>query len=216
MTKQDILDLFSLSGVKKKYIYRAMKFFERTSAGKEHFYNGEKKAFREEHISFEILKNYLKIPADDHLAQLILNLGRESEKIDPRIRGDFHIHTEFSDGIDTAETLIRRAKSLGYNWIALSDHAPVINNPYTLTVDKFFKRTEIAEQLSARSGIKVYHSIEANILEDGSVGIPSEVRDTLHFAMASLHHLNRDSEDSLLRRIQTIPPCFDVNLSSSM
>ncbi len=98
---------------------------------------------------------------------------------------------------------MQRAQELGYHWLALSDHAPSIDSRYHLTVDKFFRRTEIAERVSARISIRVYHSIEADILKDGSVNIPPEIRDTLHFALVSLHHFHGDPPDRLLRRIDT-------------
>ena len=40
------------------------------------------------------------------------------------IRGDLHMHTVWSDGRDSIETMARRARSLGYEYIAITDHSP--------------------------------------------------------------------------------------------
>jgi len=39
------------------------------------------------------------------------------------IKGDLHVHSTFSDGTDTVETMARKAKEMGYEWLVISDHA---------------------------------------------------------------------------------------------
>jgi DNA polymerase (family 10) len=124
-------------------------------------------------------------------------------RILPQIRGDFHVHTEFSDGTDPTESLLRQAKRLGYSWLALCDHAPMKKHVYTMNPDRFFRRAEIAARVSARTGVKAYQAIEADILRDGSLNIPPEIRGDLDFALASFHYRYPLSDTKLLELIES-------------
>ena len=39
------------------------------------------------------------------------------------IRGDLHIHSNYSDGTESIETMVLAAKGLGYEYIGISDHS---------------------------------------------------------------------------------------------
>ncbi len=204
MNDAEVMALLKISGVKDKYVEKAFLFFREKGPGHaEEFYNKrDKRQYREEHMSLEVLKIYLRTLDNEETAKKVLEIWNESSVIDERIRGDFHTHTEFSDGMNTTEEVLETAGSLGYSWIALSDHAPVPGNSYTLTVEKYMRRTEIAEKVSKRLGIDVYHSIEANILEDGGLDIPEEIEGILDFAVASLHKSYGHSHARILERIE--------------
>jgi DNA polymerase (family 10) len=184
MNDTDLLDFLAISGIRESYLYKAAEYFRRrdpNSAGP--FYKGEKKKNREEHISLETLVKYLRIAEDEARALEILEIWRKHAQVHPQIRGDLHVHTEFSDGVDTTKSLLQEANRLGYRWLALCDHAPMANHVYTLTTDRFFRRTEIADKVSLQTGVKAYHAIEADILEDGSLNIPPGIREKLDFAL---------------------------------
>lgn len=203
MKEEKLYKFFAISGVDREFIKDAVEFYKRE--GKGHtadFYKGDKRAFRHIHMSYEVLKSYLTVLDDNNTFVKILQLWNSYPAIDKRIRGDFHTHTEFSDGMDTTETIMKRAKSLGYSWIALTDHALNPDNPaYTMSIEKFYRRTEIADELADKIGLRVYHSIEANITEDGTLDIPDRIRDRIPFALASLHKLYNQPMDTVLKRI---------------
>ena len=208
MKDKDLLDFLAISGVGEPYLSSAAAYFgggERRGAQAiptDRFYDGANKHDREAHISLETLAKYLKVAENEARAQEILELWRGHRRIPPRIRGDFHVHTEFSDGIDPTASLLREAKRLGFSWLALCDHAPMQKHVYTLTPDRFFRRAEIAARVSARTGVKAYQAIEADILQDGSLNIPPEIRGDLDFALASFHYRYPVSEPKLLELIE--------------
>jgi DNA polymerase (family 10) len=39
------------------------------------------------------------------------------------LRGDLHVHTNYSEGKDSLKTMIERAEALGYEYIAITDHS---------------------------------------------------------------------------------------------
>ena len=204
MNDKDLLDFLAISGIREPYLQQAVAFFQKEALGDGNlFQNGEKSNDRERRISYETLLKYLRIAADEPTAMQILEIWRHHTSIHAKIRGDFHVHTDFSDGIDGTACLLQEASRLGYGWLALCDHAPKGNHSYTLSVNGFYKRTEIAKQASSDTGVKVYQAIEADILEDGSLNIPAEIRDDLDFALASFHYRYPFSDAELLRLIES-------------
>ncbi|NOY08785.1 MAG: PHP domain-containing protein [Spirochaetes bacterium] len=204
MRKDKLYDFFNISGVDNEFIEYAIDYYVRNGRGHTaDFYKRDKRAYRKIHMSLEVLRNYIKVLDDDGLAERILRIWKDYPAIHRGIRGDFHTHTEFSDGMDTMETILRRAKALGYSWIALTDHALNPDNRlYTMSSEEFIRQTETARELSEEIGIRVYHSIEANITEDGSPDIPDDIRDNISFALASLHRLYDHPVDTVLKRIE--------------
>lgn len=204
MKDTDLLDFLAISGVGESYIHRAAEFFRRGGqSGTGRFYNGKKKENREEHISLETLTKYLRIAEDEAQALEILELWRGHGRIPPQIRGDLHVHTEFSDGIDPTTSLLQEAKRLGYRWLAFCDHAPLAKHVYTLTPERFLRRAEIAKRASVATGVTAYQAIEADILQDGSLNIPPEIREDLDFALASFHYRYPVSKAKLLYLIES-------------
>ncbi len=210
-------DFFSTSCSRKEYIDRAIRFYTEhkeefngitslieTKKKLIKFYDGKsKRGNRREHMSMAVLKNHLAISfAQPQVVPEILRVWKNEKRIDPRLRGDFHIHTEFSDSIGRTEEIIQTAKQLGYSWIALTDHALTANKDYTMSADKFFKRKEISEEIAPSLKIKVYQGIEANILEDGGLDIPQEIKNHLDLAIASLHKTYNQSYQQILKRIE--------------
>jgi len=208
MNDKDLRDFLAISGVGEPYLSRAAAFFRgedcsgagHNEAGR--FYNGKNKDNREAHISLETLAKYLRIAEEQARAMEILELWRGHARIPRQIRGDFHVHTEFSDGIDPTAALLRQAERLSYSWLALCDHAPMAKHVYTLTPDRFFRRAKIAARASATTGVKAYQAIEADILQDGSLNIPPEIRGELDFALASFHYRYPLSVTKLLGLIE--------------
>ena len=59
------------------------------------------------------------------------------------MRGDFHMHTIFSDGENTAEEMVLKAIELGFKEVGISDHA--FTPPYDWSIKKDGQREYIAE-----------------------------------------------------------------------
>ncbi len=204
MRKDRLYDFFNISGVDNEFIEYAIDYYVRNGRGHAaEFYKKDKRAYKKIHMSLEVLRNYIEVLDDNELAERILRIWKDYPVVHSGIRGDFHIHTEFSDGMDTMETILRKAKALGYSWIALTDHTLNPDNRlYTMSPEEFIRQKEAACELSEKIGIRVYHSIEANIMEDGSLDIPDDIRDNISFALASLHKLYDHPVDTLLKRIE--------------
>lgn len=104
------------------------------------------------------------------------------------IRGDFHNHSEHTDGVDSLEQMARAARDRGYEWIALGDHSRSLRIAKGLSVAEL--RSTFAELDGVRravKGIELLRSMEVDILEDGSLDYPDDVLDEIDVVVASVH-----------------------------
>ena len=104
------------------------------------------------------------------------------------IRGDLHMHTTWSDGRDTLEMMVYASKSLGYEYVAITDHSERAWSSRKLSaVDVPRQRNEIDELRRHLPGIDVLHGVEVDIMKDGSLDFDDEVLAGFDIVLASLH-----------------------------
>ena len=104
------------------------------------------------------------------------------------IKGDLHMHSTFSDGINSIEQMAKEAYNLGYEYIAISDHSNTL--PLVKGVDKEkFKHycQEIKRVESLFDNFKIFTALEVDILEDGSLGADIEILEQLDFVLGAIH-----------------------------
>lgn len=123
------------------------------------------------------------------------------------IKGDLHIHTSFSDGLNTIEEMVEAAKSLGYEYIGITDHSPSIQSRGLGTVLKIVSdtRRKIDEINASQNDIKVLYGYEVNILVDNSLALPDDILKNLNFVVAGIHTaLNQDKKTVTERLLSAI------------
>jgi len=123
-----------------------------------------------------------------------------------QIRGDLHMHTDYSDGADPLDAMVEASRALGYEYIAITDHSERAAAPRTVSrADLARQRDHIAAARERQPGIAILHGIEADIMPDGSLDFPDRVLETLDIVLASLHDAARQDSKVLTRRcIQAI------------
>jgi DNA polymerase (family 10) len=104
------------------------------------------------------------------------------------IRGDLHVHTTYSDGMDDLDTMIDACRALGYEYVAITDHSERANAARTLSLGEVSRqRDEIASARERFRGIRILHGIEVDIMPDGRLDFADEVLETFDIVLASLH-----------------------------
>jgi DNA polymerase (family 10) len=117
------------------------------------------------------------------------------------IRGDLHVHTLWSDGHDSVESVAWAAKALAYEYVGISDHSPSAAASRVLTLERLERQREDIERARARvPGITLLHGVEVDILSDGRLDFPDEVLATFDVVLASLHDAAGQPPDVLLQR----------------
>lgn len=104
------------------------------------------------------------------------------------IRGDLHMHTTWSDGRDSVDTMVLACRALGYEYIAITDHSQSSAAVRNLTVDGVGRQAdEIARLRERYRDLAVLHGCEVDILRDGRLDFPDRILERFDIVLASLH-----------------------------
>jgi DNA polymerase (family 10) len=117
------------------------------------------------------------------------------------IRGDLHMHSVWSDGRDSIETMVAACRDLGYEYIAITDHSPASGVARSLTARNVKRQAEeIAGVRERFPEITILHGCEVDILPEGRLDFHDKVLEGFDIVLASLHHRSGDGRDQLLQR----------------
>ena len=118
------------------------------------------------------------------------------------LRGDLHAHSTWSDGASTIRQMADKAASLGYEYIAMTDHSPSSRIAKGLNIKRLWQKKEEVEKINSEGrAIKVLMGSEVDILPDGSLDYPDEVLRELDFVVASVHGSFSMEEEKMTKRI---------------
>lgn len=113
------------------------------------------------------------------------------------VRGDLHLHTNWSDGADTLREMALAARARGYAYIAVSDHSRSLAVARGLSVERLREQGEAVAELNRElAPFRILRSAEVDILKDGSLDYPDEVLAELDLVTASVHtafHMGREA-----------------------
>ncbi|MCX7925620.1 MAG: helix-hairpin-helix domain-containing protein [Fimbriimonadales bacterium] len=130
-----------------------------------------------------------------------------------QVRGDLQSHSTWSDGFNTLEELAQTAVVLGYEYLAITDHAHMLgdqSDPMTA----FEQRTRAIEQLNEQLGGRPYliNAIEVNILADGTLFAPEKLLRGAQLVLAGVHdHHGLPAEQMTQRLIRALEhPAVDI------
>ncbi len=99
------------------------------------------------------------------------------------INGDLHIHSKWSgDGMDTIEDIVKKAKELSYEYIAITDHSPTIPAHIGMDEEKFYEQWDILESYDT-----VLKGVECDILKDGTLRFDDTILKKADLVIASVH-----------------------------
>ncbi|MCO8254106.1 DNA polymerase/3'-5' exonuclease PolX [Haladaptatus sp. AB618] len=127
------------------------------------------------------------------------------------VRGDLHLHTNWSDGNNTIAEMIEGAAEFGHDYIVISDHATGSGMVGGVGLDDEELEEQIAEVRAAAEDapIDVFTGVEANIDPDGGISVGDDVLAELDIVVASPHSsLDGDATDRLIRAIEH--PSVDI------
>ena len=117
------------------------------------------------------------------------------------LRGDLHLHSEWSDGSDPIETMIETAAALGYEYLALTDHSQGLGVANGLSPERLAAQRQALRQLQERFDIHILAGSEVDIRADGRMDFPDEVLTGLDVVVASVHNAMSQDRDTMTRRI---------------
>ena len=113
------------------------------------------------------------------------------------LRGDLHTHTDLTDGVASLETMADAARRRGYEYYAVTDHAPDLIMQ-RMTDEKMLAQREQVRALEA--GLVLLHGTELNIGPDGSVDWDADFLAGFDICVASVHSHFELSRTEMTRR----------------
>lgn len=120
------------------------------------------------------------------------------------IRGDLHVHSDWSDGALSVREMAKAARAFGYSYVAITDHSRSLTIAGGLSVEELRKRNaEIDEANAGMRGFVILKGSEVDILADGSLDYPDGVLAELDFVVASVHSRFGMPEQEMTRRVIT-------------
>ena len=122
------------------------------------------------------------------------------------IRGDLHCHTNWSDGKTSVLEMAQAAQTLGYDYIAITDHSPRLAMTNGLKPDRLKAQAEeIAAAMEHLPGFTILRGQEVDILKDGSLDQTDEALAALDIVICSVHsHFDLSREEQTARMIRAI------------
>ena len=117
------------------------------------------------------------------------------------IRGDLHTHTDLTDGVSPLTDMLAAAAARGYEYYAVTDHAPNLHLQ-RMTDEKMLRQRAELHELQGRYGrMRLLHGTELNIDPDGEVDWPVEILRRFDVCVASVHSHFRQPRAEMTRRI---------------
>ena len=118
------------------------------------------------------------------------------------IKGDLHVHTDWSDGRDTIEAMALAARELGYQYLGITDHSGGRGIAHGLDAGRLRQQISEIKQLNQRiRDIHIFSGIEVDIRADGSLDMPDELLAKLDIVIAAVHSSMNQSQEQMTRRI---------------
>jgi DNA polymerase (family 10) len=116
------------------------------------------------------------------------------------IVGDLHTHTDLTDGLAPLGVMIEAARARGYQYYAVTDHAPLLYMQ-RMTKEKALAQREELRALEGRGDMTLLHGSELNIQPDGSLDWEDEFLEGFEVLVASVHSQFNQAREEMTKRI---------------
>src|SRR6267378_1745283 len=117
------------------------------------------------------------------------------------IRGDLQMHTDASDGKATMGEMVEASRSLGYAYIAITDHSPRMSMAGQTPAELRAQWKQIDRLNKGLRGFRILKSVEMDILENGKLDLPDDVLAEGDYVVATIHYGLKQSERQLTDRL---------------
>jgi histidinol phosphatase-like PHP family hydrolase len=115
------------------------------------------------------------------------------------LRGDLHTHTDLTDGIVSLAGMIAAAEARGYEYYAVTDHAPNLVMQ-RMTDEKMLAQRGELRALADTAGLALLHGTELNIAPDGSVDWDEDFLSGFDICVASIHSSFEQDRATMTKR----------------
>jgi DNA polymerase (family 10) len=120
------------------------------------------------------------------------------------IKGDLHVHTNWSDGIHTLPQMADAARARGYEYIAITDHSKSLRITHGLSEKRILEQRKLIDQYNREHpDFRVLAGIEVDILSSSALDYPDDFLKDMDIVIASVHTGFKQDQKRLTERILT-------------
>ena len=130
----------------------------------------------------------------------------------PDIKGDLHLHTKESDGMNTTDEMIAAAMKKNYEYIAITNHSKSLRIAHGMDDDQFMEYFEKIDRLSDKYNIKILKGGEVDILKDGSLDLENDTLKAMDVVIASVHMDTNMNTENMTDRVINAVKTNKVNI----
>jgi DNA polymerase (family 10) len=104
------------------------------------------------------------------------------------VKGDLHVHTDASDGLNSLREMARAASALGLDYMAVTDHSQRLKVAHGLTFDQLLEQIEAIDRFNdENNGFTILKGAEVDILRDGTLDLDDDALSRLDIVVAAIH-----------------------------
>jgi len=129
------------------------------------------------------------------------------------MRGDLQMHTTATDGKASILEMAQKAKDLGYEYIAITDHSKAVKVAGGLNEKELARHLKNIEKAQDQiKGLRILKGIEVDILPDGRLDLDDSILKECDIVIGAVHYRFNLPEDEMTRRIikGISNPCVNI------
>jgi putative hydrolase len=124
------------------------------------------------------------------------------EQLRQALRGDLHLHSDWSDGGAPILAMATKARDLGHDYIALTDHSPRLTIANGLSPERLRQQIDVVAEVNRElAPFRVLTGIEVDINEDGTLDQEEELLAQIDVVVASVHSKLRMERAPMTKRM---------------
>jgi DNA polymerase (family 10) len=129
------------------------------------------------------------------------------------IRGDLHVHSDWTDGTASIAAMAAGAQACGYEYMALTDHSRRVAMTHGLDPARLARQLHEIDRINEKlDGFTILTGIEVDVLKDGRLDLPDSSLAKLDVVVAAVHSyfdLPRDAQtDRIVRAMENPHVCI--------
>jgi DNA polymerase (family 10) len=118
------------------------------------------------------------------------------------IKGDFHVHSTWSDGSDSIDAIARSARNMGCTFVGIADHSQSLKIAHGLSEERVVKKLKEVEKVNKKyPDFRVLCGTECDIKSDGALDYPDKVLKKFDFVYIGIHSSFKMKQEDMTRRI---------------
>jgi DNA polymerase (family 10) len=118
------------------------------------------------------------------------------------IRGTFHCHTTYSDGLSTLVEMANAARAIGWEYLGIADHSKVAAYAGGLSEAKVKQQQKEIDSLNGTMGkFRIFKGTEVDILTNGSLDYSDKVLASFDYVVAAIHSKFKMTEAESTKRV---------------